>query len=393
MKAFIVYCHPSEESFTSYVRDSFIKGIIDSGNEYVISDLYKMNFKSDMTEQEYLRDANYRTAPAVAADVLAEHEKINSADAIVFIYPVFWTEAPAKLVGWFDRVWSYGFAYGENRKMKMLEKGLILCSAGNPIERLEEFGLLDSMKKVMLGDRLFNRVKQADFIVFDSTSRENPLREKNWDVNLKKAYEIGKNMFMKKRDDIEISKYLSETDCIDFSNPVIQEKVLELKQSAASELDYIEKAYEFVRDDIPHSWDIKSQIVSRKASEVLINKTGICWTKSCLLAALLRANNIPAGISYQYLTRADDASDGYIIHALNTVYIDSLKKWIRLDARGNKPGVNAQFCLAEEKLAFPARPEFGEKDYRDNHSDLDSRLKEILNTSKSILEVRTDFEI
>ena len=195
MKAFIVYCHPSEESFTSHVRDFFIKGIVDSGNEYVISDLYKMDFKSDMTEQEYLRDANYRTAPAVTADVLAEHEKINSADAIVFIYPVFWTEAPAKLVGWFDRVWSYGFAYGENRKMKMLEKGLILCSAGNPIERLEEFGLLDSMKKVMLGDRLFNRVKQADFIVFDNTSRENPLREKNWDANLKKAYEIGKDLF------------------------------------------------------------------------------------------------------------------------------------------------------------------------------------------------------
>ena len=195
MKAFIVYCHPSDESFTSHMRDSFIKGIVDSGNEYVLSDLYKMDFKSDMTEQEYLRDANYRTAPAVTADVLAEHEKINSADAIVFIYPVFWTEAPAKLVGWFDRVWSYGFAYGENRKMKMLDKGLILCSAGNPIERLEEFGLLDSMKKVMLGDRLFNRVKQADFIVFDSTSRENPLREKNWDVNLKKAYEIGKYLF------------------------------------------------------------------------------------------------------------------------------------------------------------------------------------------------------
>ena len=63
---------------------------------------------------------------------------------------------------------------------------------------------------------------------------------------------------------------------------------MKLKQAADSELDYIKKAYEFVRDEIPHSWDIKSQIVSRKASEVLINKTGICWTKSCLLAALLR---------------------------------------------------------------------------------------------------------
>ena len=195
MKVFIVYCHPSEDSFTSHVRDSFIKGIVDSGNEYILSDLYKMDFKSDMTEQEYLRDANYRNTPAVAADVLAEHEKINSADAIVFIYPVFWTEAPAKLVGWFDRVWSYGFAYGGNKKMKMLEKGLILCSAGNPLERLEQFGLLDSMKKVMLGDRLFNRVKQAEFIVFDSTSRENPLREQNWDKNLEKAYEKGRTLF------------------------------------------------------------------------------------------------------------------------------------------------------------------------------------------------------
>ncbi len=80
MKAFIIYCHPSEESFKSHLRDSFIKGIVDSGNEYVISDLYKMDFKSDMTEQEYLRDANYRTAPAVAEDVLIEHEKILMED-------------------------------------------------------------------------------------------------------------------------------------------------------------------------------------------------------------------------------------------------------------------------------------------------------------------------
>ena len=108
-----------------------------------------MNFSSDMTEKEYQRDANYLDTDDIAEDVLAEHEKINSSDVIVFIYPVFWTEAPAKLVGWFDRVWSYGFAYG-NRKMKMLDKGLVMCSAGNPVERLEQFGLLDSMKKVML---------------------------------------------------------------------------------------------------------------------------------------------------------------------------------------------------------------------------------------------------
>ena len=194
MKVFIVYCHPSQDSFTKNMCDAFIKGITDSGNEYIISDLYKMGFKTDMTEEEYLRDANYRTTPDVAEDVRAEQEKINSADAIAFIYPVFWSEAPAKLVGWFDRVWTYGFAYGE-KTMKMLDKAVILCSAGNSIERLEQFGILESMKKVMLGDRLFGRAKQTDFIVFESTSRENELREKNWDANLQKAYEIGKGLF------------------------------------------------------------------------------------------------------------------------------------------------------------------------------------------------------
>jgi len=194
MRAFIVYCHPSEDSFTRNVRDVFIKGITDSGNEYILSDLYKMGFKTDMTEEEYLRDANYRNTSNIAKDVLDEQQKINSSDAIVFIYPVFWSEAPAKLVGWFDRVWSYGFAYGD-KTMKTLKKGMVICSAGNPIERLEEFGILDSMKKVMLGDRLFNRIEDAEFIVFDNTSRENELREINWDKNLKTAYEKGRNLF------------------------------------------------------------------------------------------------------------------------------------------------------------------------------------------------------
>ena len=189
-----LYCHPSTDSFTKDMCDAFIKGITDSGNEYIISDLYEMGFDPVMKEEEYLRDANYRDTPAVADDVRKEQEKINSADAIAFVYPVFWTEATAMLVGWFDRVWSYGFAYG-NKTMKLLDKAIILCSAGNSLDRLERFGLLDSMKKVMLGDRLFGRVKGSEFIVFDSTSRENELREKNRNLNLKKAYEKGRTLF------------------------------------------------------------------------------------------------------------------------------------------------------------------------------------------------------
>ena len=188
--------------------------------------------------------------------------------------------------------------------------------------------------------------------------------------------------------------YLCETECIDFRDPAIMEKSRELQAKSGNSLDYMKQVFLFVRDEITHTWDAKKTVVSRKASDVLRNKTGICWTKSCLLAALLRANGIASGISYQKLTRADeDASEGYIIHALNTVYIAELDKWIRLDARGNKENVHTEFSIDREMLAFLVRPELGEIDYRDNHPDLDKRLKNILEESENILNIHTDFDI
>ncbi|MBQ3473719.1 MAG: transglutaminase domain-containing protein [Methanobrevibacter sp.] len=189
-----------------------------------------------------------------------------------------------------------------------------------------------------------------------------------------------------------MKEFLIETKSIDYMHPLIQQKVQKLKNQSGDEIDYIKRSYFFVRDEIPHSWDIQAKIVSRTASDVLKNNTGICWVKSCLLAALLRANGIPSGISYQLLTRADDESDGYMIHALNTVYIKDLNKWIRLDARGNNENINVRFSLDEEHLAYSIRNEFGEIDYQDNHADLDQRLVDILAQSDNILEIRTDFE-
>jgi NAD(P)H dehydrogenase (quinone) len=195
MKVFIVYAHPSDDSFTQHAKDSFTAGLADAGHEYIVSDLYRMNFTTDMSEAEYLREANYREREAVSSDVGAEQEKINQSDAIAFIYPVFWTEAPAKLVGWFGRVWTYGFAYGA-RKMKILEKGLVLCVAGHPAEKLAEYGHMESMKTVMLGDRLHDRVKQKEFILLDGMARQDAnLRERNWHKHLETSYRAGWDFF------------------------------------------------------------------------------------------------------------------------------------------------------------------------------------------------------
>lgn len=194
MNVFIVYAHPSEDSFTRHVRDSFINGLNAAGHKHILSDLYKMNFTADMSESEYFRESNYREDLLLSADVLSEQDKINSSDAIVFIYPVFWTEAPAKLVGWFDRVWTYGFAHG-NRKMKELEKGLAICVAGHSIQRLMDYGHYDSMKTVMLGDRLFDRVACKDMIILDSMSKHNlEARKANWNKHLNTAYDAGRTL-------------------------------------------------------------------------------------------------------------------------------------------------------------------------------------------------------
>ena len=192
MKVFIVYAHPSEDSLTSKIRDRFIDGLEDAGHSYIVSDLYKMGFTTDMSEDEYLREAHYRDDLPIPDDVLAEQTKINASDAIVFIYPLFWTDVPAKLKGWFDRVWTYGFAHGK-RSMKLLEKSLVICIAGNSIERLREYGHYDSVKVAMLGDRFFDRVKQKELIVLDSTTRSDmEKRMANWDKHLKTAYEAGR---------------------------------------------------------------------------------------------------------------------------------------------------------------------------------------------------------
>lgn len=145
-----------------------------------------------MTEAEYFRESNYLDHLPVPDDVKSEQEKINGCDAIAFIYPVFWTEAPAKLVGWFDRVWTYGFAYG-NRTMKQLKKALCICTTGHSIEHLKQYGHLYSMKTLMLEDRIFDRAIEKQMVVLDCmTKYDAESRKRNWDKHLLAALELGK---------------------------------------------------------------------------------------------------------------------------------------------------------------------------------------------------------
>lgn len=197
MNVLVVYCHPSKNSFTHTVKESFVKGLEDAGHTYEISDLYAEKFNPVMSEDEYIREGFYRSGDSVAEDVIREQKKINKADSIVFIYPVFWTASPAMLEGWFQRVWTYGFAYGDEPTMKILDKAIFLVTMGGSLNDEIRRVQLEAMKTVMVGDRIRNRAKQCAVYAFDEMTRgygNDENREKRINDFSHKAYDIARNI-------------------------------------------------------------------------------------------------------------------------------------------------------------------------------------------------------
>ncbi|MGN1275382.1 MAG: NAD(P)H-dependent oxidoreductase [Floccifex sp.] len=202
MKVFVVYCHPSNNSFTYTVKESFIKGLVDAGHTYEISDLYADKFNPVMSKEEYIREGFYRSEDSLAEDVIIEQKKINNADVIVFIYPDFWTASPAMLEGWFQRVWTYGFAYGNEPSMKMLDKAIFLITMGGSLNDEIRRVQLEAMKTVMVGDRIRNRAKKCEVYAFDQMTRgygNDENRERRIIDFSKKAYDLARNIDKKEK--------------------------------------------------------------------------------------------------------------------------------------------------------------------------------------------------
>ncbi|TCP21510.1 transglutaminase superfamily protein [Scopulibacillus darangshiensis] len=181
--------------------------------------------------------------------------------------------------------------------------------------------------------------------------------------------------------------YLEENEVINFSHPIIKAKINELFNKDQSEIEKVKTAFEFVRDHISHSWDIQSERVTVIASDVLKYREGICYAKSNLLASLLRAEGIPTGFCYQRLMIFDTPEKGYSLHTLNGIYLKSHNRWVRLDARGNKPGVHAEFSIEVEKLAFTINEEFDEKDYPIIYTEPNRKTIAALEENSNALEM------
>jgi transglutaminase-like putative cysteine protease len=149
-----------------------------------------------------------------------------------------------------------------------------------------------------------------------------------------------------------MEEFLSDNEIVDWKHP----RVYALAQSLGGtdgRAAVASRCFAWVRDEIRHSADHGDKVVTCAASDVLRHQTGMCYAKSHLLAALLRANGIPTGFSYQRLS-VDDSGPPYCLHGLNAVYLPD-GGWYRADARGNRPGIATAFTPPNEVLAFQPR--------------------------------------
>ena len=143
MKWYILLAHPNPGSFNHVVCNALVEGLDQAGASYEVNDLYITGFNPMMAGDDFNQ---FEDGGILPADVLVEQAKVEQADCLALIYPVWWNEAPAILKGWFDRILSKGWAYditadGEFRPLLKLKKVVILNTADNPLALLEDSGL------------------------------------------------------------------------------------------------------------------------------------------------------------------------------------------------------------------------------------------------------------
>ena len=96
-------------------------------------------------------------------DVIAEQQRINRADALVLVYPIYWWSFPAQLKGWIDRVFTQGWAYDERdgKLVKLLgHLPVHLIALGGADQRTyARYGYFGSMKTQI--DRYFRLLRCA----------------------------------------------------------------------------------------------------------------------------------------------------------------------------------------------------------------------------------------
>ncbi len=128
--ALIVYANPEPASFTGALKDAAVKTLGAAGWTVEVSDLYAEGFDPVAGRHDFTTVADgarfhYQTEQKLAhetggfaPDIVREQERMQRADLLIILFPLWWGGMPAILKGWFDRVMAFGFAYVDGARFE-----------------------------------------------------------------------------------------------------------------------------------------------------------------------------------------------------------------------------------------------------------------------------------
>ena len=192
MKVLVLYAHPYNKSFNHAILEEVEAGLKEGDHEYEVVDLYAIKFDPVLSADDLVGMMEGRTAP----DVKEQQEKVSWCDGIICIHPIWWENHPAILKGWFDRVFSHGFAYqvlenGETKGLLSVKKSLLITTAGGTEEEAVVDGV-DICKRIFEDQRtfFFCGIQDNQHEVFYNVIMGDDELRKGY---LKKARELAKN--------------------------------------------------------------------------------------------------------------------------------------------------------------------------------------------------------
>jgi NAD(P)H dehydrogenase (quinone) len=135
VKVYLVHCHPSPTSFTAAARDRALAGLHAGGHDVRVTDLYVDEFQPELSAWER---TNHLEPPETKPAIAEYAANLQWCEALVLVYPTWWSGQPAMLKGWIDRVWVLGVAYdlpeGANRirpRLKNIRRLVAVTSHGS----------------------------------------------------------------------------------------------------------------------------------------------------------------------------------------------------------------------------------------------------------------------
>lgn len=163
----IVTAHPSQQSFNIALSQQAAITLTQSGAHVLTSDLYQMNFEprlgindhpalptdvaTGLMQQQTYADEHQLFSP----DITLEQDKLRQADVLILQFPIWWGSYPAILKGWIERIFSYGFAYGSQKKLAGKKVMLSVTTGGAKDDAEHQYYL---GKIAAMGDDIFNYI-------------------------------------------------------------------------------------------------------------------------------------------------------------------------------------------------------------------------------------------